>query len=405
MTVITAVHTHRVSLPLRFPFVTALRHTDHVETLLVCLDDDAGRSGWGEAPQVWQVTGESVIGAQACVEQMLAPVLIGQPLADWPRLADRVTRAVARNGGAKAAVQTALLDLVCRADGMPLVQLLARGGDDGGRSAAHRDRGWGWGSGWDGRSEPEIESAVESAIESATREGSVWSATDVTLSAADLARTVQSAVARVGDGFTTLKLKVGTDASADVARVVAVRREVGDGIGLRLDANQGWSREAAVGALRVLEAAGVGVEFVEQPVTGEDIEGLAWVRSRVDTPVVADEAVFTMTDLERVVRLQAADGVNVKLAKAGGPLPAMEQLRFAQQAGLMTMVGSMMESDLGVAAALHVAVAGQASLVADLDAAWWLRRPVPMTGLHYGGAGIVRLDPGPGVGVVPTLSA
>lgn len=385
MTVISAVHTHRVSLPLRFPFVTALRRTEHVETLLVQVVDSDGRSGWGEAPQVWQVTGESVIGAQACVEQMLGPILVGEPLGEWPRLADRLGLVVARNGGAKSAVQTALLDLVCRADGIPLVELLC--GTRRGEAASSEGRG------------------PESGVEPAASGVAVWSATDVTLSAADLAATVQNAVERVGDGFTTLKLKVGTDPAGDVARVIAVRHEVGDAIDLRLDANQGWSRDAAVRAMRALEQAGVGVEFVEQPVAGEDVEGLAWVRQRVDTPVVADEAVFAMTDLDRVVRLQAADGINVKLVKAGGPLPALAQARVAQQAGLATMVGSMMESDVGVAAALHVAVAGRASLVGDLDAGWWLRRPVPMSGLYYGTDGTVRIEPGLGLGVVPSLTA
>ena len=62
-----------MQLPLRFPFVTALRRTEQVETLLVEVVDTDGRRGWGEAAQVWQVTGESVVGAQACVVEMLAP--------------------------------------------------------------------------------------------------------------------------------------------------------------------------------------------------------------------------------------------------------------------------------------------------------------------------------------------
>lgn len=366
-----------MQLPLRFPFVTALRRTEQVETLLVEVVDTDGRRGWGEAAQVWQVTGESVVGAQACVVEMLAPVLIGQPLANWPMVTDRLARVVARNAGAKSAVETALLDLVCRAAGGSLADLL---------------------------SQPARTISGATAAAGPPGSGLVVT-TDVTVSATDLAATVQAARQRVADGFTTLKLKVGTDALTDVERVVAVRREVGEDVRLRLDANQGWTRDEAVRAIRALDDAQVDVEFVEQPVAGEDVEGLAWVRRRVDTPVVADEAVFTMTDLRRVVRLAAADGINVKLAKAGGPLAAVRQVHFAQQAGLMTMVGSMMESDIGVAAALHVAVAGEASLVADLDAGWWLRQPAPMTGLIYGNDATVRIGPGPGLGVVPLLGA
>ncbi len=387
MTQISAVRTHRLRLPLRFPFVTALRRTEQVDTLLVEVVDTDGRRGWGEAAQVWQVTGESVVGAEACVAQMLAPVLVGQPLANWPDMTDRLARVVARNGGAKSAVETALLDLVCRAADVSMADLLSQPARAVSEAAVP-------------------EAAVPGAAAAAGAPGAgLIVTTDVTVSATDLAATVHAARQRVADGFTTLKLKVGTDAALDVARVIAVRREVGDDIMVRLDANQGWTRDEAVWAMRALEEAQVAVEFLEQPVAGEDVEGLAWVRRRVDTPVVADEAVFTMTDVHRVVRLEAADGINVKLAKAGGPLAAARQLRFTQEAGLTTMVGSMMESDIGVAAALHVAVAGQASLVADLDAGWWLRRPAPMTGLTYGDDATVRIGPGTGLGVVPLLGA
>ena len=117
----------------------------------------------------------------------------------------------------------------------------------------------------------------------------VWSATEVTLSAADLAATVRSAVERVGDGFTTLKLKVGTDPAGDVARVIAVRQEVGDAIDLRLDANQGWSRDAAVRAMRALEQAGVGGEFGGPAVGGGEVEGRSLITNLPSAQRVSGE--------------------------------------------------------------------------------------------------------------------
>jgi hypothetical protein len=114
-----------LSIPLHTPFVTALRRTSTIDTLIVCLDLADGTTGLGEAPQVWAVTGDSVASATACVEQVLAPVLVGADSDDWDALAAGVARACARNFGAKAAVETALLDAVARAAGMPLAYLFA----------------------------------------------------------------------------------------------------------------------------------------------------------------------------------------------------------------------------------------------------------------------------------------
>ena len=122
-------------LPLHSPFVTALRRTETVESLLVEVETSAGVIGVGESPQVWQVTGESVASAMACVDQMLAPVVVGRSIADWPCLSDEVQRVVARNFGAKAAVETALCDLAAQAAGVTRARLLQRRGVH----AEHRD--------------------------------------------------------------------------------------------------------------------------------------------------------------------------------------------------------------------------------------------------------------------------
>ena len=99
--------------------------------------------------------------------------------------------------------------------------------------------------------------------------------TDVTVAAGDAARLAAAAHDRVAEGFTALKLKVGTDAATDVARVRAVRSAVGPSVVIRLDANQGWTPDQAIRVIRALEDAGAGVELVEQPVPAADLDGLA----------------------------------------------------------------------------------------------------------------------------------
>jgi len=351
---IASVRTHRLSAPLHTPFVTALRRTATVETLVVEVADSDGRSGFGEAPQVWQVTGASVAGTDACVTEILGPLLVGRDPDDLVARCDEVRRAVAGNEAAKAAVDIALHDLAARRLDVPLVRLL------GGVS--------------------------------------LRVPTDVTLSAGDAVDLAAKAQQRATEGFTVLKLKVGADPAGDLGRVRAVRAAVGAGPKIRLDANQGWTPREAVRIIRDIEDAGLDVELVEQPVPHWDIEGLAWVSDRVDVPILADESVLGVRDLVEVIRRRAADMVNVKLAKCGGLGPARTLLDLATAHGMGTIVGSMMESQIGVGAAASLVAAYRTSAVSDLDAAWWLAWSPVQGGIRYDRATVVLPDR-PGLGV------
>lgn len=346
--------THLVSAPLHTPFVTALRRATHAESLLVELSDGE-HSGWGEAPQVWKVTGESLAGARSFVEGPLAAALDGLGPDDLTEALRRVQSAAVGNFGAKAAADVALHDLAARRRGQSLHQFLG--------STASTVR------------------------------------TDVTLAAGDADELAAAAQARLADGFDVLKVKVGTgDAAADVDRVRRIRDAIGPGPKLRLDANEGWSRRGAVSAIRALEDAGCAIELIEQPVPGADLEGMVWITDRVDTPILADESVYGVRDLVAVIRLGAADLVNVKLAKCGGLAPARTLLELARDHGLGSVVGSMMESHVGIGAAAALVAAYPTSAVNDLDAAWWLKQSPVTGGIHYDGA-LIHLPSTPGLGV------
>jgi L-alanine-DL-glutamate epimerase-like enolase superfamily enzyme len=351
---IAEVRCTEVRARLHTPFVTALRRTTTVDALLVEIVDSDGAVGVGEAPQVWAVTGDNLAGARACVEGPLAAVLRGRESSDLHELTRAVRAAVVGNTSAKAAIDVALHDLVARRIGVPLTVLL------GGTGLRVR--------------------------------------TDVTVSAGDEESLVANAIRRHGEGFTTLKLKVGTDAVADVRHVLAVRRAVGSTVTLRLDANQGWTAREAVRVISALEDAGADLELVEQPVRAQDLAGLAWVTDRVGTPVMADESVFSVGDLSTLIQRRAADMVNVKLVKAGGLIPARTLLELARAHDMGTMVGSMMETSVGVGAAASLASAMGTTQVNDLDAAWWAAEPAVRGGASYEGDTVVLPDV-PGLGV------
>jgi L-alanine-DL-glutamate epimerase-like enolase superfamily enzyme len=332
-----------------------LRRTDHLETTVVEVVDDEGRRGYGEAPQVWRVTGESLAGAEACLSGPLADVVRGRSVDDLTDLSREVADAVVGNFGAKAAIEVALHDLAARRAGVTLTAFL--GGGTG-------------------------EQRVP---------------TDVTVSAGEPDELAAAAAKRTGEGFTVLKLKIGTDAAQDVARVRAVR-DAAPGARIRVDANQGWTPEEAIAVIRAIEDAGLDVEFVEQPVHRDDVRGLAAVTAAVDTPVMADETVFGLRDITTVIELRAADLVNVKLAKCGGLGVARDLLQRARAAGMGSIVGSMMEGPIGVGAAAALVAAVGTSNVSDLDAAWWAAASPVAGGASYDG-GVIVLPDAPGLGI------
>ena len=360
---VVAVRTQRVRVPLHTPFVTALRRTDFAETVVVTVEDSDGGVGWGEAPQVWKVTGESLAGSSAALEGPISDALVGAA-ADLSA-APLVQRAVVGNRSAKMAADIALHDLAARRAGLTLTDYLC--GLVGSR--------------------PTYRPTMP---------------TDVTLSVGTPAELAESAAARAEDGFGTLKVKVGTDPGNDAARVLAVRDAAPD-CRLRLDANTGWRADEAVAVLTTLADAGVELELVEQPVARRDLEAMAYVRRHQPFKILADESVFDLEDLVDVIRAGAADAVNVKLAKCGGLTPAIELLQIAKGHGLDRLVGCMMESHLGIGAAGALVAALGLRGEQDLDAGWWAKTSPYFGGVTYDGPQI-RFSDGPGLGIEGVLS-
>ncbi|GAA5512198.1 L-Ala-D/L-Glu epimerase [Deinococcus carri] len=200
----------------------------------------------------------------------------------------------------------------------------------------------------------------------------------------EMRRQAREAVSR---GHGVLKVKLGTGQDRQI--VEALREEV-PGAALRVDANAAWTRPQAKRMLDVLAAADV--ELVEQPLAAGDLEGHAELRRLSRVPLVADESLHHVSDVPRLAA--AFDAVNLKLAKLGGPLQALCALRLARAHGLGVMLGCMIESSLGIAAAAHLA--GLADW-ADLDGALLLAND-PFGGLEWA-AGQLERPRGVGWGV------
>lgn len=196
------------------------------------------------------------------------------------------------------------------------------------------------------------------------------------------------AQAQAAGAYDVLKVKLGFEGDLELAQALASALPEKR---FRYDANEGWpDLDRAARALETLHA--LGAELVEQPLPAQDHEGQAWLYERAEVPLYADEALLGLDGLDDVANVY--DGVVVKLAKAGGIASAFSLISACRSLGLGVLLGCMIESSLGISAALQLA--GLADYV-DLDGALLLDRD-PYTGLVVRGDQLTASE-APGLGV------
>ena len=320
---ITRIRLGRISVPLRVPFKTALRSVDSVEDVVVEVHTDAGTIGYGEAPPTGVITGDTTGAIVGAVQDHIGRAILDRDVDDLEDLLQRVQRSIVHNTSAKAAVDMALWDLYGQLHHIPVYKLLG-----GARKCI---------------------------------------VTDITISVnppEEMARDARDAIAR---GYDCLKVKVGANPALDVERLSAVRRAAGDGVCIRIDANQAWRPREAVRILNAMQEKGLAIEFVEQPVKAQDIDGLRYVTEHSDVPVLADESVFSPEDAMRIMQTRAADLINIKLMKCGGLTNALKIASAAEVYGVECMIGCMLEAKISVNAAVELACAKRIITKVDLD--------------------------------------
>ena len=279
------------------PITTAHGSVADRWTVLLTLVDEDGHVGVGEAAPLAGFTPDTVDEAETAIRGWVEDGAVD----------DRPVASVT----ARAAVDSALLDLAARISGTTVHRLLAPGSPD--------------------------RLSVAALVTGATVE--------------DLAASVAAAVAA---GHATVKVKVGTHGiDGDVERVSAVRSRIGPDITLRLDANGAWEAGEAVRHLDRLAA--FDPEFVEEPVAG--LEYLADVRFASPVPIAVDESARTVEDVRRAVEMGAADLVVLKPSAIGGPSEAARAAALVRSAGLDVVITSLLEGSVGIRAAAHLASA------------------------------------------------
>lgn len=186
--------------------------------------------------------------------------------------------------------------------------------------------------------------------------------------------------------------KVKTGSTDDAAMIRAIR-EVAPAKVIRIDANAAWTPDEAIERIQALSE--FNLEFVEQPVPAHDLDGMGRVRNAVDLPIIADESCVTPADIPKCSG--HVDGINIKLSKCGGIREGLKMIRIARALGLKIMLGCMIESALGIAAAAQLAPLAD---WIDLDG-HLLLADGPFDGLG-GRHGQLTIGRAPGLGVTPT---
>jgi L-alanine-DL-glutamate epimerase-like enolase superfamily enzyme len=166
-------------------------------------------------------------------------------------------------------------------------------------------------------------------------------------------------------------VKVGRDWQSDLESLRAVAAAVPQAR-FRLDANAGFRAPEALALVDAAVADGLAIECYEQPCAADDLAGMAEVTARSAVPVVADESFRSAADLDKLIAARAADAVNLKLGKLGGPLVTLALGRRARAAGLRLMAGAMVETRVGLVAMAHVVTALGGVDWVDLDTAFLL---------------------------------
>lgn len=320
---ITEVRIGRISVPLRTPFKTALRTVNSVEDVVVEIHTDCGAVGYGEAPPTGVITGDTTGAIIGAIQDHIAKNILGKDVDEFEDLLQLVQKCIVHNSSAKAAVDMALWDLYGQLYQIPVYKLM-------------------------GGAKKQI-------------------VTDLTISVNDPEIMVRDALNALERGYDCLKMKVGVNPELDVARLSAVRNAVGKDVTIRIDANQAWTPKQAVKILNSMQELGLDIELVEQPVKAHDFEGLKYVTERSYVPVLADESVFSPEDAMTIMKMGAADLINIKLMKCGGLYNALKIASAAEVFGVECMIGCMLEAKIAVNAAVHLACAKNIITKVDLD--------------------------------------
>jgi L-alanine-DL-glutamate epimerase-like enolase superfamily enzyme len=306
-----------VTSPLKKPFYMPETVITGIDSVVLKLTTDEGLVGISDSGDTssWY-RGEIQESMMGMILGHIAPrILLGEDPTNIEKIVGRMDTLVRDNNQAKATVDFALHDLKGKIFKMPVYQLL------GGKCTPASQQGW-------------------------------------VVSAGKPDHLVKESLEALKHGFALIKLKIGAGTmDEDVKAVAAVREAVGPDVRMTVDVNGFWNYDRALKTMRRLDP--YDLECVEQPLPHWDIEGMARLRGQIRTPVFADESAQELHHLREIIERRAADGLFIKMQKAGGLLKSQRWLTMARLADMAVMSGCMIGSGLEASPSAHLMVANQ----------------------------------------------
>ena len=353
---ITRVEIERFQAELEQPFTVAFGTISCADTWTVRVFTDEGICGLGSAAPLAFVTGETMETCKLVLD-LFAQAFIGFDPLDIAGAHELMDSIIYGNGSAKCAYDIAFYDIAGKYRGLPVYKIL---------------------------------NAPTNVVE-----------TDITVGIGEPAAMAEEARHFVFDrGFRILKIKVGIDLQNDIEAIRLIRAAVGDDVRLRIDANQGYTVDKALEALRAFEK--YHVLAAEQCLPWWDFDGASELSRRNDTSVklMLDESIHTTHDARRAAGLGCADYFNIKLLKCGGLYTGMQIADIAEANGVQCMVGCMLENKISIAAAVSLVAAKRAIVEADCDSFMFYKgEDDGLTGGFDREGGVMTLLDRPGLGI------
>jgi len=304
---IKSIETQLKLIPLKTPFITALRRVDNIEFVRVIVTSDEGLVGIGEAPATKAITNEDTYDIMSSVWK-IENKLINQTLQESLSI---IHANCEIGSSAKASLDMAIVSLLAGEKKQKLFEYF-------------------------GAKEP------------------LKLKTDITISFKKPHEMIEDSRVAIASGMDILKIKLADDIKHAIDVTKSISALFPDAK-LIIDANQAWSVDDS---LKYIDSiTGVKLELIEQPVIAKDIDGLKTITEKSHIPILADEAVFTLEDAKKIIESKSADMINIKLMKCGGITKAIEILEYAREQDVKCMLGSMLEGPYSINVALHLAMA------------------------------------------------
>lgn len=316
---ITNISFKESNLKLIEPFSYFTATLDYLPYVEVKIKSNEGIIGLGEASLAWDVTGETQEGSYGLLKY-IKPLLNNHPIdciQDIKRIMDNIDINIYKNSGLKSGIEFALLDLLGKKEKKPVYKIL------GGKK---------------------IKNVVAQKVFSYKEKHSQ-----------DLKENIQKALR---EGAKIIKFKTGDKLDSDLIIIKEVVNWFPN-IKIVLDVNQGWKDfETAMPIIKKIETYKTNICWIEQPIFSSDYIGLSKLTKKSKIPIMADESCHDLLDLKNLHINKSVKLVNIKLAKCGGILKAIEMVKYCEANNIIYMLGDMINSQLGTSANLHMATLG-----------------------------------------------